>query len=644
MNHNAADNTLAPYLFHQGTNYAAHEYLGAHLLPQGGCVFRVWAPNADAVSVVGDFCNWNEGLAMERVTPGGVWELTLRDGHVRAGQAYKYRIRRADRILLKADPYARATECPPATASLLPDEQPYLWHDEGWLAYRARTYRADHFYRQPINIYELHPLSWKRHADGSYLSYRELAEELAPYVKRMGYTHVELLPIMEHPYDGSWGYQVCSHFAPTARLGTPNDFCAFVDMMHEAGIGVILDWVPAHFPKDAHGLYEFDGQPLYEYQGNDRMEHSGWGTRCFDVGRQEVQSFLISGASYWIEHFHADGLRVDAVASMLYLDYDREPGKWHPNIYGNNRSLEAIAFFQKLNAHLHGAYPDVLTIAEESGDFGGVTAPDGLGFSMKWNMGWMNDTLSYAELDPIYRRYHHDKTTFSLTYSFNERYVLPISHDEVVHGKKSFLDRMPGTYEQKFAGQRVFYAWQMTHPGKKLTFMSSEIGQFREWDYAGSVEWFMTDYPMHAAMQQYFAALNAFYLSEPALWQRDGGWDGFRWINADDAERSILAFCRRGDQPENELLVLLNFTPVFRDEFGVNVPHAGEWEVVFCSDEQRFGGLGLCPLTHHTSLPCAPDAEQHDLTLPLPPLSAVILRAVAPKKKAPAKRTRSARS
>ena len=642
--HLSADRTdpLAPYLFHQGTNYHAYRYLGMHRLPEG-VVFRVWAPNASAVSVVGDFCDWNVGIPMQRITEGGIWELALSAVDPQPGQAYKYRIHNGWRTLLKSDPYATAAECPPATASVIPDDTPYLWRDEGWLRYRARTMGQGDFYRQPINIYELHPLSWRRHEDGTYLPWRELAEELAPYVKRMGYTHVELMPIMEHPYDGSWGYQVCSYFAPTARLGSPNDFRIFVDIMHEAGIGVILDWVPAHFPKDAHGLYEFDGQPLYEYQGEDRKEHSGWGTRCFDVGRQEVQSFLISSASYWIEEFHADGLRVDAVASMLYLDYDREPGKWSPNIYGNNRNLEAIAFFQKLNAHLHGAYPDVLTIAEESGDFGGVTSSTdgGLGFSMKWNMGWMNDTLSYAELDPIYRRYHHNKTTFSLTYSFNEKYVLPISHDEVVHGKKSFLDRMPGTYEQKFAGQRVFYAWQMTHPGKKLTFMSSEIGQFREWDYAGSVEWFMTDYPMHAAMQAYFAAINDFYLKQPALWQRDDGWDGFSWINADDAERSILSFRRNGDKPADELLVLLNFTPVYRESLGINVPHAGQWRVVFSSDEQAFGGFGLCPRdTLCTALPTAPDSEQHYITLPLPPLSAVILRA-EPKKASRAPKTTS---
>ncbi len=620
--------TFAPYLFHQGTNYYAYRYLGSHVGDDGSTVFRVWAPHADAVSLVGDFCNWDVGIPMQRITEQGIWEVFV-TAALYAGQPYKYRIRTKDRVFLKADPYATASECPPATASLIPDRTPYVWHDDGWRAYRAKVMQPNCFYEQPINIYELHALSFKRHEDDTYLTWRELAEELAPYVKRMGYTHVELMPVMEHPYDGSWGYQVCSYFAPTARLGTPNDFRAFVDMMHEAGIGVILDWVPAHFPKDAHGLYEFDGQPLYEYQGADRMEHSTWGTRCFDVGRPEVQSFLISGASFWIEEFHADGLRVDAVASMLYLDYDREPGTWFPNRYGNNRNLEAIAFFKKLNAHLHGAYPDVLTIAEESGDFGGVTADvlnGGLGFSMKWNMGWMNDTLSYMSQDPIYRKYHHNKLNFSLTYSFEESYVLPISHDEVVHGKKSLLDRMPGSYEQKFANQRVFYAWQMTHPGKKLSFMSNEIGQFREWDYAGSVEWFMTDYPMHAAMQRYYAALNEFYLKHPALWQQDHSWDGFSWINPDDAECSVLSFLRISRSPAESLLIVLNFTPVHRENYRLSLQTDGAWLVLFSSDDMHFGGAGLCP-PGTVVTPCR-DGDSYRLDLSLPPLSAIILRPI----------------
>ena len=471
--------------------------------------------------------------------------------------------------------------------------------------------------------------------DSSSEVYHELARELAPYLKQMGYTHVELMPVMEHPYDGSWGYQVTGYFAPTARFGEPDEFRGFVDAMHEAGIGVILDWVPAHFPKDAHGLYEFDGQPLYEYQGKDRMEHRGWGTRCFDVGREEVQSFLISSAVYWIEQFHADGLRVDAVAAMLYLDYDKLPDEWHPNVYGDNRNLESIAFFKKLNDYLRHTHPDVLTIAEESGDFGGVTSPDGLGFSLKWCMGWMNDSLSYAKLDPLFRRGSHNKMTFSLTYIFSEQYVLPISHDEVVHGKLSLLDRMPGYYEMKFAGERVFYAWQMTHPGKKLNFMGNEIGQFREWDYNGQIEWFLLEYEMHAAMQRYFAALNHFYLEHPALWACEDSWDGMSWIDADNADESVYSYRRIDPKTGEDIIVVLNFTPVERRGFYVGVPKKGKYEEIFNSDAKEFGGGGL-----HNAAPIASEAVlchgmDHRICFDLPGMSAVMLRRVPPKKRAP---------
>ncbi len=485
--------------------------------------------------------------------------------------------------------------------------------------------------RRPINIYEVHLGSWMHHEDGTPLSYAELARELPPYVKQMGFTHVELMPVMEHPFAGSWGYQICGYYAPTARYGTPNDFRALVDALHEAGVGVILDWVPAHFPKDAHGLYEFDGQPLYEYQGADRMEHRGWGTRCFDVGRQEVECFLISNAVFWMEEFHADGLRVDAVASMLYLDYDRKPGEWIPNVFGDNRCLEAIAFFRKLNGYVRATHPDVLMIAEESSAFAGVTSPDGngLGFSFKWNMGWMNDTLAYAALDPVYRKYHHDKTTFSLTYAFSEHYILPISHDEVVHGKCSFLNKMPGTYEEKFAGARVFYAWQMTHPGKKLSFMGSEIGQFREWDYEGQIEWFLLGYDAHAGMQRYFSALNNFYLEHPELWERDDGWDGFTWINADDADESVLTFRRRAlslaEEEPVELIVVLNFTPVTRENFRMGVPARGVYREIFTSDDKLFGGEDRHNASPLVSERVACDHLENSITLRVPGLSALFL-------------------
>lgn len=619
---------LPLYLFHQGTNYQCYDYLGAHLTPSGEAVFRVWAPHAGAVFLVGDFNGWGDGDPMTRVSEGGVFEITLPAGRAAPGALYKYKLQTPNGVRYKADPYAFSCQKPPETASVFFDLSGYAWRDASWMAYREKA-MADP-YAAPINIYEVHLGSFKRHGDGSVLSYRELADDLIPYVKQMGYTHVELLPVMEHPFDGSWGYQVCGYYAPTARHGSPHDFMAFVDACHEAGIGVILDWVPAHFPKDEHGLYEFDGAPLYEYQGVDRMEHRGWGTRCFDVGRQEVESFLISNADFWARVYHADGLRVDAVASMLYLDYDREPGEWIPNRYGENKNLEAIAFFQKLNSHMQNAFPRLLMIAEESTAWGNLTSWEhgGLGFSLKWNMGWMNDTLAYAEEDPLFRSYHHEKVTFSLTYAFGEKYVLPVSHDEVVHGKKSFLDKMPGTYEEKFAGARVFLAYMMTHPGKKLLFMGSEIGQFREWDYAGAVEWFLLDYDMHAKLQNYAAALNRFYLENPPLYRRDGGWDGFSWIDPDNKAESVLSY-RRIDDRGRELVVVLNFTPVCRENFRLGLP-AGRYREVFNSDDAAYGGGGR----HNErirleNVPCHGQAQSARLTVP--PLSCLILSRTAPR-------------
>lgn len=625
---------LAPYLFHQGTNYRAYEYLGAHRVDDG-YVFRVWAPNADSISVSGDFNGWTDADPMMRVTEGGVWEAVIPFDRICAGALYKYRIVSGDRVLFKADPYAFSAECPPATASVLIDPSAYTWRDGGWMEYRKKTMGKD-MYAQPINIYEVHLGSFKRHEDGSVYSYRETAEELAPYVKQMGYTHIELMPVMEHPFDGSWGYQVCGYYAPTARFGAPDDFRAFVDAMHEAGIGVILDWVPAHFPKDAHGLYEFDGKPLYEYQGWDRMENAGWGTRRFDVGREEVQSFLISNAVFWAKEYHADALRVDAVASMLYLDYDKRPGEWVPNIYGDHRCLEAMSFFGKLNSYIQKELPDVLMIAEESTAWPNVTnwGVDGLGFSFKWNMGWMNDTLSYAGEDPVYRKYDHNKITFSMTYAFSEKYVLPISHDEVVHGKKSFLDKMPGDYNQKFAGARVLGAYQMTHPGKKLTFMGSEIGQFREWDYQGEVEWFLLEYEAHAKLQRYFAELNHLYLKTPALWQCDDSWDGFAWIDVDNRDESILAY-RRMDREGKQIFIVLNFTPVARENYRLGVPDAGTYREILNSDALCFGGTGACNPGELLTAAISEHGMEQSLSLHIPPLGAVFLRL---EKKAPTRR------
>lgn len=639
MGNKTIENEGALYYFHQGTSEKAYEYLGVHRVGEK-IYFRVWAPNAHFVSVCGDFNGWNtESHPMQRISEKGVWEADLPSSEVKEGDCYKFFIRNGEKELYKADPYGTFMQTPPETASRIHTEENFSWSDAGWLSYRAKHFTRETLHKEPINIYEAHLGSWKRHEDGSPLSYAELARDMAPYVKQMGYTHIELMPVSEYPFDGSWGYQVCGYYAPTSRYGTPEDFMAFVNSMHEAGIGVILDWVPAHFPKDAHGLYEFDGQPLYEYQGKDRMEHEGWGTRRFDVGREEVQSFLISNAVFWAEKYHIDGLRVDAVASMLYLDYDKKPGEWIPNIYGDHRCLEAIAFFRKFNSVLASKYPDVMTVAEESTAWANVTRfeDDGLGFSMKWNMGWMNDSLAYVKEDPLWRCDHHNKMTFSVTYAFSEKYVLPISHDEVVHGKKSLLDRMPGKYEEKFAGTRVFLAYMMTHPGKKLLFMGSEIGQFREWDFAGGIEWFLLDYEMHAKLQRYVADLNRFYLASPPLWQKDQWWmEGFEWIDADNREQSIYSY-RRKDENGKELIVLLNFLPVARKDFLLAVPNAGIYEEVFNSDREIYGGSGVVNEGNYKTEPCMLRGYGKAIRISVPPMGAAIFRCI---KKFPERKTK----
>ncbi len=616
---------LAAYLFFEGTNYTAYDYFGVHR-SDVGVVFRVWAPSADQVFVTGDFNGWQDTDSMVRLNEGGIFEIELSSDRVRVGDRYKYKIIGHGKEICKADPYGVRTECPPATATVVDFLEGYSWRDEGWMSYRKR--KKGKMYAQPMNIYELHAGSWKRHADGSYLTYGELATELATYVKQMGYTHVELLPIMEHPFDGSWGYQIGSFYAPSARFGTPQEFMGFVDSMHEAGIGVILDWVPAHFPKDEHGLYEFDGGLLYEYQSPDRMENAGWGTRRFDVGRNEVVSFLVSNALFWLQKYHVDGLRVDAVASMIYLDYDKQAGEWIPNIFGDHRCLEAVSFFRRLNGCVKKYVPDALMIAEESTAWPGVTSfegYDGLGFDMKWNMGWMNDTLFHGRLDPIYRKYHHEKITFSMTYAFSEQYVLPISHDEVVHGKGSLLGKMSGDYWQKFAGVRAYLGYMMTHPGKKLLFMGSEIGQFREWNHDGGLEWFLLEYDAHARLQHFVSALNHLYLETPALWQIDNSWDGFRWIDADNRDHSILSF-RRIDRKGREVLVLINFTPVAREDYLLGVPEMGSYEEILNSDALEFGGSGVI---NTGALETTGQAWNHcpdSICIRIPPLGVTILR------------------
>lgn len=585
---------LAQYYFHEGTNYSAYEYLGSHFNKDDNTyTFRTWAPNAEAVFLVGDFNGWDNSCPMTRETKAGLWSVTLKINFYDESFNYKYLIKRGENMLYKADPYAFYSEKAPATASRFYKSE-YKWTDGAWLKYRKKSYKEPE-YALPINIYEVHIGSWRKKENGETYGYRELAPVLCDYVKSMGYTHVELMPIAEHPFDGSWGYQICGYFAPTSRYGTPDDFRYFVDYFHKAGVGVILDWVPAHFPKDAHGLYEFDGSPLYEYQGADKMESRGWGTRRFDVGRNEVQSFLLSNAMYWLREFHADGLRVDAVASMIYLDFDKGPGEWNPNPDGSNDCREAVAFFKKLGSIVRDEFPDTLLIAEESTAWANVTKPaqvGGLGFNYKWNMGWMNDALSYVELDPIYRKSCHNKVTFSLMYAYSESFILPISHDEVVHGKKSLLDKMPGDYDQKFAGTRAFLGYMMTHPGKKLIFMGCEIGQFKEWDYKDSVEWFLLDYEMHSKLQNYVRELNFVYLENRPLWEVDGSWDGFRWIDADNRDWSMLSYLRY-DSDGGCCVVVVNFTPVERRGYVFGVPEEGVYTELINSDDIKFGGRGI---------------------------------------------------
>lgn len=585
----------AAYYFHQGSSTAAYEYLGGHLLTaregKYKYVFRVWAPSAQAVSLVSDRTGWGEGVPLSRVTDKGVWELIYESPESLENMPYKYRVTSGAGVHYKGDPYAAMSKGMDDGASVLLHPSRFVWEDGGFLAHREKTAakKEKGYYAAPLNIYEVHAGSFDRHEDGSYLSYRELADTLAGYVKHMGYTHVELLPIAEHPFDGSWGYQVCGFYAPTSRFGTPDDFRYFVNTLHKAGVGVILDWVPAHFPKDEWGLYEFDGQPLYEYQGRDRMESHSWGTRFFDLGREEIQSFLISNALYFMREFHIDGLRVDAVASMLYLDYDRMPGEWIPNVYGDNKNLEAIAFLRKLNDSIDREFPDVLMIAEESTAFGGITHPTsegGLGFDLKWNMGFANDLYDYLDKDPVYRRYHHKALNFPIMYAFAERYVLPVSHDEVVHGKRSLLNKIAGSYEDKFATLRATMMYVMSFPGKKMLFMGTEYAPFSEWSETHGLEWFMLDYPAHRAFRDFLRELNHFYLSEPTLYERDFTEDGFSWLLPDAADQNLVAYRRRGETGD-ELIAVVSFSGAPQ---GVCLPlEEGEYTVVFDTGHGRCG-------------------------------------------------------
>ena len=626
MNRITKSKEMPVYLFHQGTNAHAWELLGAHRQLNGKTNFCTWAPHAAAISVVGDFNGWDAAAnPMTRLNEQGLWGATVELTH--DYDCYKYQITTANgRTLYKADPFAFHTQTPPENASKIYRLAGYRWHDAEWMTERA----AQDARSLPVNIYELHIGSWRRNADGNYYSYLQLAEELPTYLTEMGYTHVELLPPTEHPYDGSWGYQVTGYYAPSSRYGTPHDFMALVDALHEAGIGVIMDWVPAHFPKDEFGLYEYDGACCYEYSDPTKWEHKDWGTRVFDFGRTEVQSFLTSSANFWAHTYHIDGIRVDAVASMLYLDYGRQEGEWRPNINGGRENLEAVAFLRKLNSTVLSEHPGFLMIAEESTAWPLVTRPPeigGLGFNFKWNMGWMNDTLFYTSLDPYFRSYNHDKLTFSMMYAFSENFVLPISHDEVVHGKGSLLNKMPGDYNQKFAGLRTFMGYMMTHPGKKLLFMGCEFGQFIEWDYHKQLDWMLLDYESHRKTKDYIRALNHYYLAHPALWQVEDNWDGFRWLNADDNTRSVITYYR-ADEKGKKSLVLCNFAASRWEDYRMGVPEAGTYRVALCSEEEQYGGTGFDRETLYRSEEQPLGQWAHSITLDVPPLSCMILESI----------------
>ena len=587
---------LDQYLFSMGTHYDIYKKMGAHeavMNGKKGVYFAVWAPNAATVSVIGEFNGWREEAnPMTRLEPSGIYEGFVVGAKV--GMLYKFFIKTKDgRGLYKADPFANYAEQRPGTASRITDITKLRWSDAAWM--EARKQRDND--SLPVSIYEVHPGSWKKHPHGEdedgFYNYRELAKSLAEYVKEMGYTHVELMGIAEHPFDGSWGYQVTGYYAPTSRYGTPEDFAYMVNYLHKQKIGVILDWVPAHFPRDAHGLEEFDGGCVYEYADPKKGEHPEWGTKVFDFGKSEVKNFLIANALYWVEHFHIDGLRVDAVASILYLDYGRENGQWTPNIYGGNKNLEAIEFFKHLNSVVLGRNHGAMMIAEESTAWPKVTGKpeeDGLGFSHKWNMGWMNDFLEYMKLDPYFRKWNHNKMTFSMTYAYAEKYILVLSHDEVVHLKCSMINKMPGLYDDKFANLRAGYAYMLGHPGKKLLFMGQEFAQLQEWSEARELDWYLLAEDKHQQMQNYVKALLHLYKKTPALYDADQDPCGFEWINADDADRSIFSFVRHSKDGKSNLLFVINFTPVARPDYRVGVPKRKQYRLVLDGDAAEFGG------------------------------------------------------
>jgi len=624
-------NDFPLYLFYQGKNCESYKFFGVHAIEENGVKkhrFRVWAPNAVSISVVGDFNDWKRDKHPMHLIANGVWETVIEN--LKQFDAYKYSIEtRSGELLMKSDPYASHFETRPANASKI-YESNYTWHDADW----AEKKKKQIVYKSPMNIYEVHLDSWKRNPDNTVLDYVAFAKQMIPYMQKMSYTHIEFMPLTEYPFDGSWGYQVTGYFAPTSRYGTPDQFREMIDLFHQNNIGVILDWVPAHFPKDAAGLYEFDGTCCYEYTDPNKMEHKSWGTRVFDYGKGEVRSFLISSACYWLGEFHLDGLRVDAVASMLYLDYDRRDGEWTPNINGGHENLEAVEFFRTLNESVFAKYPDVLMIAEESTAWPLVTKPTdigGLGFNFKWNMGWMNDMLQYMSLDPIYRAFNHDKLTFSFFYCFSENYILPISHDEIVYGKCSMLKKMPGYDTDKFSSYRAFLAYMTAHPGKKMLFMGQEFAQINEWNYQAQLDWELLERPEHQKTQDFVSDLNKLYLETAPLWDNDDSWSGFSWISHDDYKQSVIAFRRIADDG-TEIIAVCNFVPVTREDYKIGVPFPEEYELLFSTDDSKYGGQGLAK-EKYEPLDISMHGFDQSISLTLPALSVLYLKRVPRKQK-----------
>ena len=627
---------LDMYLFGQATHYDIYKKLGAHpaeIRKKKGILFDVWAPHAAEVYVIGTFNDWNETAnPMRRLEPAGIGIFEAFIPKAELGDLYKYLIITPDgRKLYKADPYANYAEVRPGTASRIADIEHFKWTDDKWMDKRKQT---EDVYAEPMAIYEVHPGSWMRHPgreDDGYYSYREMAAALTKYVKGMGYSHVELMGISEYPYDGSWGYQVTGYYAPTSRYGTPEDFVYLVNYLHKHGIGVILDWVPAHFPKDAHGLADFDGCPLYEYADPRMGEHPEWGTKIFDYGKSEVKNFLIGSALMWIEHYHIDGLRVDAVASMLYLDYGKKEGQWIANKYGENKNLEAIEFFRHINTLITGRNHGTVMIAEESTAWPMVTGPadkGGLNFTYKWNMGWMHDFLDYMSLDPYFRKNNHHKMTFAMSYNNSEKYILVLSHDEVVHLKKSMWEKMPGDEEDKFRNLKSAYSFMMGHPGKKLLFMGQDFGQLREWSEERELDWYLMEEPRHRQLNEYFRELLHIYRKYPAMYEQDSDWNGFEWINANDADRSIYSFVRKSKNGKNSLLFVCNMTPVARDDYRVGVPKKGTYHLLLNSNEARLGGTEADKSrpASYKAVKSECDGREYSISYPLPPFGVAVFR------------------